>query len=84
MCKIHLLSVNVISKIKTVINEVIVGRNRMGWYFTKDLLFDIFSLANQLYQSKSIILEGPKPSKIYFSKNLVSDLLLDRLKALLA
>lgn len=54
----------------------------MGRYPTKKLLFDIFSLANQLYQSKSIILKGFKPNKMYFSKNPILNFLLDKLKAL--
>lgn len=39
------------------------------------------SLADQLHQLKSVTLDGPKPGKIYFSENLVADLLAQGLEA---
>lgn len=55
----------------------------MGRYLTKNLLFDILSLADQLYRSKSTELEDSKQKKIYFSKNLILDFMFDRIKILL-
>lgn len=46
-----------------------------GRHPTKDASFDILSLADQLYRSKSTIPDGPKPGKIYFSENAAPDLL---------
>lgn len=83
MFKLYLLSVDALSNIIKVRNQVVVKKNGPRRYSTKDWLFDIFSIANQLYQSKSIIPEELKPSKIYFSKNPTSNLILDGLKVLL-
>lgn len=47
----------------------------IGRHPTKDALFDILSLANQLHRSKSTIPDGPEPGKIYFSENAAPDLL---------
>lgn len=84
MFKLHLLSVDALDKIRKVMNQVVVGRNRTGRHPTKDLSFDILSLADQLYQSKSTILESFEPGKMYFSENPAPELLLDGLKILLA
>lgn len=43
-------------------------------------MFDIISLANQLYQSKSTIPRDPELGKIYFSENLTIDLLTKGIK----
>lgn len=50
----------------------------------KDLLFNIFSLVDQLYQSKSTIPKSSKPNKRYFLENFILNLLLNRLKILFA
>lgn len=55
-------------------NRIIIGRERKGCHPKKNLSFDILSLADQLHQSKSIMLKGPKQEKIYFSKNEARDL----------
>lgn len=39
---------------------------RSGRQLLKDILFDILSLVNQLYESKSINLNGPKYEKSTF------------------
>lgn len=82
MFKLHSLSVDALSKIRKVMNQVVVGRDRTGRHLTKDSSVDILSLADQLYRSKSTIPEGPEPGKMYFSENPAPDLLLDELKAL--
>lgn len=69
-------------KIPRLRNKVIIGRERSRKYLTKDVLFDIQSLADQLYHSQSIISKSPEPGKIYFSENLVSDLLKKGIKQL--
>lgn len=54
----------------------------LGRHSIKDASFDILSLADQLYQSKSTTSDGPKLGKINFSKNHVPNLLTQGLKAL--
>lgn len=49
MFKLHALTVDILTKVKQVMNRVIVGQEREGRHPTKDASFDIFSLANQLY-----------------------------------
>lgn len=44
-------------------------------FILKNALFDILSLANQFYQSKSISCNGPKPRTIYFLKNLITNII---------
>lgn len=46
-----------------------------GRHLMKDALFDILSLVNQLYCSKSIVPNGLEPRKMYFFKNTAPDLL---------
>lgn len=46
-----------------------------GKHLTKNALYDILSLADQLYYSKSIISDSFKQKKIYFSKNTAFNLL---------
>lgn len=58
------------------------GRQCSGRYPLKDASFDIQSLADQLYRSRSTIPDGPEPEKIYFSENPVSDLLKEGIKQL--
>lgn len=82
MFKLHALSVDALTKIRQVMNYIIIGRERSGRHPTKDAAFDILSLVDQLYQSKSTLPEGPKPEKIYFSENLAPDQLQDGMKAL--
>ena len=61
-------------------NKVIIGKEWLERYLIKDSLFDIFRLVNQLYRSKSTVLEGTKPGKVYFSDNPAPDLILDGMK----
>lgn len=56
-------------------NCIIIGKKRDGYLPQKDALFDMLSLANQLYRSRSTYLEGLERSKIYFSENQVSNLI---------
>ena len=84
MFKLHLLSVDALLKIRQAMNKVIIGRKQLGRHHIKNSSFDILSLADQLYRSKSTVPEGPKPGKVYFSKNPASDLILDNMKVLTA
>lgn len=81
MFKLHALIVDTLSKVKRVMNKVIIGRERAGRHPTKDASFDILSLADQLYRSRSTFPEGPEPEKIYFSENPAPDLLFEGTKA---
>ncbi len=74
MFKLHALSVDALTKIRAGMNKVIIDRERSGRYPTKDALFYILSLADQLYRSRSTTLDGPEPGKIYFSENPAPDL----------
>lgn len=59
------------------INRIIAGQTqRSKRYPTKNTLFDIFNLANQLYRSKSTNLNRPGHEKIYFLENHVFNLLI--------
>lgn len=74
MFKLYALSVNLLTKIKVGMNKVIINREQIGRYPTKDALFDILSLADQLYCSWSTTSNGLEPRKIYFSENPASNL----------
>lgn len=49
MFRLHALSVDALRKVRSSLNKVIIGRERSGYHPTKDSLFDILSLANQLH-----------------------------------
>lgn len=55
-------------------NRIDVGKKQSERHPTKDILFDIQSLVNQLYHSQSTSLDGVEEGKIYFSEKLVSNL----------
>lgn len=77
MFRLHALSVDPLRKVRLMMNEIIVGRERKGRHPEKDSSFDILSLADQLHRSKSTNPDGPQKGKIYFSENQVPDLLLE-------
>ena len=54
-------------------NWIIIGREREGYHPVKGALFDILSLADQLYRSKYTHPKGVEHGKIYFSENQVSN-----------
>lgn len=66
---------------RQVINQVIIDKKQSRKYLIKDALFNIFSLADQLNQSKSTILENFEPRKIYFLKSLILNFLAKVIKA---
>lgn len=70
----YVLLVNALRKVKLLINQVIVSRQKAGWHVQKDYSFDIFSLTSQLHQSLSTDPKSPKQRNIYFSENQVLDL----------
>ena len=72
--RVHALSVDTLTKVRVVMNRVIIGSKRYGRHLTNDASFDIQILANQLYCLRSIILDGPKPGKVYNSENPYSDI----------
>ena len=74
MFRLHALSVDTLSKVRGIMNRVIIGNERSGRHLTKDALFDIQSLADQLYRSRSTTPDGPEPGKVYFSENPCPDL----------
>lgn len=53
----------------------------LGCHFLKAALFNIFSLADQLYQSRSINLNVPELGKIYFFENPIPNLLVQSKEA---
>ncbi len=63
-------------------NKIVIGREEKGNHPEKDSSFDILSLADQLYQSKSTDPDGPQRGKFYFSENLAPDLLAEGEQAL--
>lgn len=46
--QLHLLSVDILVKMRQFMNRIIIGRDRSGGHLTKVALFNIYSLANQL------------------------------------
>lgn len=78
---LYALSVDSLRKIRSSINKIIVGRERSGLHREKDASFDMLSLADQLYQSKSTCPEGLERGKIYFAENQAPDLLKQGLEA---
>lgn len=58
-------------------NKIIISYEKKGYYLEKNSSFDILSLADQLYQSKSTNPDRPQKKRIYFSENQVPNLLLE-------
>lgn len=75
MFRFHTLLVDILRKVRSSINRIIIGKEKNGFCPQKNFLFHILSLANQLYRSKSTYSDGPERSKIYFSENQVSNLI---------
>lgn len=75
MFRLHALSVDALLRVRRAINRVIVGRERKGYHPAKDASFDILSLADHLYRSRSTHPNGPIVGKVYFSENHVPDLI---------
>lgn len=75
MFQFYILLVDVLKKVRSSINWIVISREKEGYHLQKDISFDILSLTNQLYRSKSTYLEGLKRSKIYFSENQVLNLI---------
>lgn len=75
MFQLHALSVDVLRKVRSSINKIVIGKERDGYYPQKNASLDILSLANQLHRSKSMHSQGPERGKIYFSENKVPDLI---------
>lgn len=74
MFKFCTLSVDALIKIRAEMNKVIIDREQTGRHPTKNILFDILSLVDQLYCSRSTTPDGPKSGKIYFLENSAPDL----------
>lgn len=71
----HALLVNILRKVRTSLNWIVIGREKNSKYPWKNASFDILSLVDQLYHSKSTDPKGSKQEKIYFSENQVPDLI---------
>lgn len=82
MFNLPALLVDALSKVRRAMNKIIIGQECSGRHPTKDASFDIQSLADQLYHSRSITPEGPEPGKIYFSAHPAPDLLKDSINQL--
>lgn len=78
--QLYMLSVNALFKIRQLINRIIIERKHSDRHLTNNALFNIQSLADQLYQSQSTIPDRLELEKIYFSKNPVSDRLDEGIK----
>lgn len=71
---LHDLLVDVLRKVRSSMNRIIIGKEKDVFCPQKDASFDILSLVDQLHRSKSTYPEGPKRGKIYFSENQVPNL----------
>ena len=49
MFRLHTLLMDALRKVRSSLNKVIIGRKRLGYHPTKNSLFDILSLADQLH-----------------------------------
>ncbi len=72
---LHKLSVDVLRKVRSSINKIVIGKEKDRYHPKKDAFFDILSLADQLYTLKSTYPEGPEQKKIYFTENQLLDLI---------
>lgn len=66
MFKLHIFLINICIKIRYSITQIIISSKQNFIHLTKNALFNILSLANQLYQSKSNFLQDLKLEKLYF------------------
>ncbi|MCJ1349198.1 hypothetical protein MMC31_007434 [Peltigera leucophlebia] len=80
---LHALSVDSLRKVRSSMNKIIIGREKSGLHREKNASFDILSLADQLYRSKSTCPKGLECGKIYFAENQAPDLLKQGLEAFL-
>lgn len=74
---LHALSVNALRKVRSSMNEIIIGHQKKGYHPQKDASFDILSLADQLHWSHFTNPNNlPANAGIkYFLENNVPDLL---------
>ena len=82
MFRLHALLVDTLCKVGLSLNKIVAGQQKGGNHPIKDALFDILSLADQLYRSKSTIPDSPGTGKMYFSENQVLNLLKKRKRTL--
>lgn len=75
---LHTLLVDVLKKVRSLINWIIIGREKEDYYAQKDTLFDILSLVNQFNRSKSTYSKGSKDVKIYYLENHIPNLIKQR------
>lgn len=71
----YILLVDTLKKMRFLINQIMISREKKGYYFQKNALFNILNLANQLYGSKSTYLKDVKDRKIYFLENQIANLI---------
>lgn len=77
MFRVYVLLVDILIKVRRVLNWVIVDQDQSSKHLTKNTSFDILNLVDYLHQSRSTLLGGPIDGKIYFSENLMPNLLED-------
>ena len=82
MFRLHTLLVDALAKIRHIMNKVLIRRERKGQHLIKSSFFDILSLSDQLYRSRSTVPKGPCQRHIYFSKNPMPDFIVERIRNL--
>lgn len=75
MFQLYALSVDILRKMRFLMNKIMIGKERDRYHPQKDASFNILNLADQLHQSKFTHLQEPECGKIYFSKNQVPNLI---------
>lgn len=55
MFQLYALLVDILCKVRFSLNKIVAGRQRSSNHPIKDALFDILSLVDQFYRSKSTI-----------------------------
>lgn len=77
MFQLHTLTVDLLKKVISSINKIVIGKEWDRYHPRKNASFDILSLADLLHKSKSTHPQGLKHSKIHFSENQVPDFICD-------
>lgn len=75
MFQLYALLADILKKMRSLMNYIVISREKKGYHLQKDALFNILSLSNQLHRSKSTYPKTPKYGKFYFSENQVLNLI---------
>lgn len=72
--RLYILLLDTLRKIRFSINCIIVDKEKNRYYLTKNKIFDILTLTNQLQRLEVTYSDRPKCDKIYFLENQVANI----------